>query len=317
MAVVAGTDKPTAAQYNSIQTTMNTVLATRWGQTPSSSQLTLPGTSTKITSAAWTNLRSDILKANRHIYLVANRGTLTDPTTSTVIAAADYNAYETMANDSSTNYLQFPYDHPLGSINSVGFQMSSIPQWGRSTRSKLQYVLLGRFPSNAGARYFYNSGGQTRFDTILTGAGVANVGSKDYSWRSAVNEMGTLVMTANATTSINTTAGLGGTGSAIGWYQLTTSDQLVFSKSTTTYSPNSIKIYARCNGDPATTATILTLTIVYFDENDPAGTYTIDEDVGATFQVNLASYYSSGTGEVNVTGYRPNLELSTGPTVLA
>jgi hypothetical protein len=50
MAVVAGTDKPTAGQYNSVQSTINTVLATNYGQTPNSSQIALPGTSTKVTS---------------------------------------------------------------------------------------------------------------------------------------------------------------------------------------------------------------------------------------------------------------------------
>ena len=35
----------------------------------------------------------------------------------------------------------------------------------------------------------------------------------------------------------------------------------------------------------------------------PAGTYTIDEDVGATVTISLNGFYGSGTGEVDVTSY--------------
>ena len=308
MAVVAGTDKPTAAQYNSIQSTMNTVLATRWGQTLSSSQLTLPGTSTKITSAQWTNLRSDILKANRHQLNPAAVGTLTDPTTSTVIAAADYNAYETMANACLTNYLLFPDNSTLSTTTSLCNVVKSPGDgapWGRTGRNTLKIIISIDFPvtvaTNAG--YYFNSGGQLRFNSSYADGFVGTSGTKDFSWKSAANEMGTVVFGANSTRTLAGATGAG-TGSSIGWYQLTGTDQLIYTKNTSTYTPNTIKIFARfISGGVNQVA----WTVEFEDLNDPAGTYTIDEDVSAVVTTSASKYYGSGTGEVSVSGYSPTL----------
>ena len=305
MAVVAGTDKPTAAQYNSVQSTINTVLATRYGQTLSSSQLVLPGTSTKITSAAWGNLRADILRANRHQLNPAAVGTLTDPTTSTVIAAADYNAYETMANACLTNYLLFPDNSTLSTTTSlcnVAKSPADGAPWGRTGRNTLKIIISIDFPSTAttSAGYYFNSGGQLRFNSAYTFGSIGTGGTKDFSWKSAANEMGTVIFDANST---RTLAGPGpaGTGSAIGWYQLTGTDQLIYTKNTSTYTPNIIKIHARF------VSPSIVFTIQYVDLNDPGGTYTIDEDVSAVVTTSASKYYGSGTGEVSVSGYSPTL----------
>jgi hypothetical protein len=313
MAVVAGTDKPTAAQYNSVQTTINTVLSTRYGQTPASSQLALPGTSTKITSAAWGNLRSDILKANRHQLNPAAVGTLTDPTTSTKIAAADYNAYETMANACLTNSLLFPDTSTISTTTSL-VDVAWAPAsgaWGRTGRNTLKIIIRVDFPvtvaTNAG--YYFNSGGQIRLSGAFTGGTIATAGTKDFSWKSAANEMGTVIFGANSTRTL-AGATVPGTGSSIGYNQLLSSEQLIFTKNTSTYTPNTIKIYARF-----VTPSIF-FTIEYEDLNDPAGTYTIDEDVSATVTTNASKFYGSGTGEVDVSAYSPTLGTSSG-TVIA
>ena len=301
MAVVAGTDKPTAAQYNSIQSTMNTVLATRYGQTLDSSQLVLPGTSTKITSAAWGNLRADILRANRHQLNPAAVGTLTNPTTSTVITAADYNAYETMANACLTNYLLFPDNSTLSTISNLSnwSHPPSSGAWGRTGRNTLK---IQSFPgiSTTMAQKYFDSGGQLRFSVSFTGGtNIGTSGTKDFSWKSAANEMGTVVFGANSTRTLAGATGAG-TGSSIGWYQLTGTDQLIYTKNTSTYTPNTIKIFARfISGGVNQVA----WTVEFEDLNDPAGTYTIDEDVGATVTISLNGFYGSGTGEVDVTSY--------------
>ena len=306
MAVVAGVDKPTATQYNGVQTTINTVLATRYGQTLNSSQLVLPGTSTKITSTAWGNLRADILRANRHQLNPAAVGTLTDPTTSTVIAAADYNAYETMANACLTNYLLFPDNSTLSTTTSlcnVAKSPADGAPWGRTGRNTLKIIISIDFPvtvaTNAG--YYFNSGGQIRLSSAFTGGtNIGTSGTKDFSWKSAANEMGTVVFGANSTRTLAGATGAG-TGSAIGWYQLTGTDQLIYTKNTSTYTPNIIKIHARF------VSPSIVFTIQYVDLNDPGGTYTIDEDVSAVVTTSASKYYGSGTGEVSVSGYSPTL----------
>jgi hypothetical protein len=300
MAVVAGTDKPTAAQYNSVQSTINTVLATKYGQTLDSSQIALPGTSTKITATAWGNLRADILRANRHQLNPAAVGTLTNPTTSTVIAAADFNAYETMANACLTNYLLFPDTSTLSTVSNLS-DWSHAPSsgaWGQTGRNTLK---IQSFPgiSTTMAQKYFDSGGQLRFRVSFTGGSVATAGTKDYSWKSAANEMGTVIFGANSTRTLAGATGAG-TGSSIGWYQLTGTDQLIYTKNTSTYTPNTIKIFARfISGGVNQVA----WTVEFEDLNDPGGTYTIDEDVGATVNIFLTGFYGSGTGEVDVTSY--------------
>jgi hypothetical protein len=308
MAVVAGTDKPTAAQYNGVQTTINAVLATNYGQTPDSSQIALPGTSTKITATAWGNLRADILRANRHQLNPAAVGTLTNPTTSTKIAAADFNAYETMANACLTNYLLFPDNSTLSStVESSSAWLPSNGSWGATGRNTLKLdiqVTLAAYP----APFYFNSGGQIRFSSTFTGGTVATPGTKDYSWKSAVNEMGSIIFGANSTRTLAGATGAG-TGSSIGWYQLTGTNQLIYTKNTSTYTPNTIKIYARYS------APIIYFTLEYEDLNDPGG-YGIDEDVSATVTTYVTRYYATGTGEVDVTNFSPS-PVTIGTSVLA
>lgn len=304
MAVTAEIDKPTAAQYNSIQSTINTVLSTRYGQTLASSALTLPGTSTKITSAAWTNLRSDILKANRHQLNPAAVGTLTNPTTDTKIAAADYNAYETMANNCLTNYLLFPDNSTLSTSENLTtlIHTSSSFAWGVSGSNTLvKLISINAAAPGATFPYFFNTGGQIRINTTFTGGTVATVGTKDFSWRSAAVEMGTVIIGANSTRTLAGASGPG-TGSAIGAYQLTSTDQVLYTKTTSTYTPNNIRISGRY-----ATPNQIVLRIDYIDSNDPGGTYTIDEPVTATVTTSYTLFYASGAGEVDATTWKPTL----------
>jgi hypothetical protein len=327
MAVVAGTDKPTAAQYNSVQTTINTVLATKYGQGTASSQIALPGTSTKVTATAWGNLRADILRANRHQLNPATVGTLTNPTTSTVIAAADYNAYETMANACLTNSLLFP-DNSTISSNTFVCDVEWRPAlgaWGRTGRNTMQATILLEGVGGASTdatNYFFNSGGQLRISAVFSGGTVATAGTKDFSWKSAVNEMGTIIFGKNNTRTLAGATGAG-TGSNIGFSQLNNNWQLIFTKNTSTYTPNKITIHAKTFTVPDVFTNLpqfkIAFVIQYQDLNDPGGTYTIDEDVSATLHSYVFAYYGSGTGEVDVTAYKPvfgsgsGIAISNGP----
>jgi hypothetical protein len=75
----------------------------------------------------------------------------------------------------------------------------------------------------------------------------------------------------------------------------------LYTKNTSTYTPNSIRISGRI-----VTNQIL-LKIEFIDSNDPGGTYTIDEPVTATVATGFNLFYASGVGEVDVTSYQPTL----------
>ena len=99
MAVSAG-GKVNASEYNAIYDIVQPILAgpapvdltssvstIAYGQAMTSSRLTIPATSTKITVAQWLGLRTDLLKCYNHQSSV--NGNLMTPTTTTVVAAAD------------------------------------------------------------------------------------------------------------------------------------------------------------------------------------------------------------------------------------
>lgn len=286
MAVVAGVDKPTAAQYNSIQTTIQSVF-NNYGNTAASSQLALPGTSTKITSAAWGNLRSDILKCNRHQQVSA--GSLTDPTTGTKIAAADYNAYETMANACSTNYLLDSGNYNTISTLGTASHNGTSPggPWGASGRNTLRHTFTLTWASASAANYFFNAGGKIRISSTATGGSIGTPGTKDYSWKSLANSVGTV-----------------GLGYSM-WNGLSGSITQQYTLSASTYVPNVYKIFANKSG-----ASAIQFYIEWEDLNDPGGTWTIDEDVTATITSTIEQYYASGVNQIDVSGYLPTISSS-------
>jgi hypothetical protein len=286
MAVVAGVDKPTAAQYNSIQTTIQTVF-NYYGNTASSSQLALPGTSTKITSAAWSNLRNDILKCDRHQQ--ASPNSLDDPTTSTKVSAAIFNSYETLANSCLTNYLldSGNYD-TVNNLTTISHNGSSPGgPWGRTGRNTLRHTFILTWANDSAANYFFNAGGKIRISSTATGGTTATVGTKDYSWKSLVNTVGTVSL-----------------GYSV-WSTLGGSISQQYTRSSSTYTPNVYKIFANKSASNA-----IQFYIEWEDLNDPGGTYTIDEDVSATITSTIEEYYASGVGQIDVSGYQPTISNS-------
>jgi hypothetical protein len=280
MAVVAGVDKPTAAQYNSIQTTIKTVLD-YYGNSAASSQLSLPGTSTKISVTAWNNLRSDILKCNRHQQ--PSPGSLTEPTTGVKIAASDYNAYETMANACLTNYLS-----DSGNYNTVTnlTTATNAGGWGATGLNTLRHSFLLTWASATAANYFFNAGGKIRISSTFTGGTVATVGTKDYSWRSLVNSAGTQ-----------------GFGYST-WTSLTGANSRIYTITSATYNPDKLEIYANKPG-----ANSIQFYVEWEDLNDPGG-YGIDENVTATASSIIEQYYASGVNQIDVSGYLPTISAS-------
>ena len=116
--------------------------------------------------------------------------------------------------------------------------------------------------------------------------------------------MGTITMNYNSTTN----TGSGTPASSIGFYQLTTSPQTLFTKSTSspTYTPNQYDIYAQVDG----TGSIITFTLSFKDlsgqPNPPWGT---DENVEGTLTSVVQGYYASGSN-VTVGGYVPSVTTS-------
>ena len=160
------------------------------------------------------------------------------------------------------------------------------------------------YSASDAARFYFNSGGELRIDLNLTG-GNSVAGDqtatppyqKDEIWQTMMNTMGTFKLARENSTSTGS-----GTGSSIGYYDLTTANQLVFEKDGSgVYAENRIKIYAKKNTD----GSVLTFQ-VDLEDNDlgddttPSDPYpvAIDENVGGTTTSTVSTWRATGLVEV-------------------
>jgi hypothetical protein len=281
-----------ALDYNNIQSKIGQILGTGAGnygynQTVLSSQVAV---NQKITALQWQNLYNDLIAARTHQTNANETGNLTYPTTSTQIKESDRAAYQSYVNVIDTNRLITP---PTG--------QATLETYVTGTRSSswngtITHSVTLTFANANTARGFFNAGGNIQFSASHT-PDVSTL--KNNSWQTMLANMGTIKMTYAATT--NTGSSTGVTTTSIGFYQLTTSPQLIFQKLTeqSLYSPNQYDVYANINGP----ATAITFSIQFIDlstgttENTQASTsnpFRVDEDITGTLSSKVEGYRPSG-----------------------
>jgi hypothetical protein len=147
-------------------------------------------------------------------------------------------------------------------------------------------VILTFTDSNA-ARYFFNTGGNIQFSAAMT-PDVANL--KNTSWQTMLTNMGSIIMNYNTTV----VTGSGTASGGIGFYQLNTSQQLLFQKLTEepTYTPNQYDVYASVNAG----GNIITFSIQFSDlaTTSGHGSYGVDENVTGTLVSTVRGYRATG-----------------------
>lgn len=240
-----------ANDYNVIQSKIALVLGSGsgtkgYGQTIASSQV---GTSSLITVAQWSNLRTDIARCRQHQTGVA-LGTrapedpgyvagsdLPIPTTAKQVKDTWRSAYLAMANDADTSFLVSP--PPVGqySISNLVTPQIRNTAWNGT----IQQDVVITWTTADEARYFFNSGGQFQFTAERSGG---SSGLKNSTWTAMLSSMGTISMNHTQTTCTGT-----GVTSSLGFYDLTTTNNLIFEKDAPAgaYAPNKYYIYARVN----------------------------------------------------------------------
>ena len=282
----------TATDYNSIQTVISQVLGTGsgnfgYGQTPASSAVTQL---TIISSINWVNLRTDILNSRLHQTGIDYSSSLPAPAVGVTVTDLFRSDMLTMANLASASRLVSPPESQIARINVVPSKVRT-----DSWNGTLTQIITVTFASNDAARHFFNTGSSFEFTAsnvppTLTNASTA----KSESWKNLLLNMGTISFNYSSTVSSN--YGLPGFSginqSAIGWYQLTATNQEVFRKDSEsgTYGQNDYHIFAR-----KTAENILVFTITFQDDsgqpNPPWGT---DEDVYGTLTSTVQVRRSSG-----------------------
>jgi hypothetical protein len=269
----------TAAGFVTIQNKAESLLgtgaATRgYNQTVLSSDVF---TGNQITRAQWDLLKTDIINILYH-----QNGELPNIVT---VNSGDVIIYG--AGHPNTNY-----DTLLATAEanrfSVAASQSTVTSRGAATytsawSSSAQFTLTVTFGTADQGRYFFNSGGKIRLNTVISG-GTGN--SQHNAWVNFLNSVGIRSFGANTDPSIN-------------YYTLTNSFQTYYQSSLSTpYSANNYRLEARTNvsNNSTGTATILTLRVTLTDAYVPQGAAPAPSDqVDGTMTISVEELKAAGT----------------------
>jgi hypothetical protein len=281
-------NKIVATDYNAIQAKINLVLGTGtgnfgYGQTVTSGQVSLEN---KIEASQWNALRNDLLKARQHQTGLNETGNLALPTTSATIKEADRAAYNNFADVITTNKLITP-PASQGTLATLSTVVRTTP-WNSTTSQTITCT----FSSANTARHFFNAGSNLKFSASFTDYTTDGSLLVNESWNILLANMG--IITFNATTTTNTGTG---TAQTIGYYNLNTTNQLIFQKyvetSNPSYYPNQYDLYARLG----TTDNEIIFTPTFSYTGGPFGPTTgqVPEPANGKLTSILQMYYATGT----------------------
>ena len=269
-----------ATDYNTIQSNVNNILGIGsgdygYGQSVASSQV---ARTNRITVAQWNALRTDLLKARNHQTSVDESGTLTIASTTTRIREADRLAYSTFSNLITTNRLVTP-PSTQASLTTLQTVTRTSP-WATTISHQVTITFL----SENDSRFFFNSGSSIKFSSSMTGysAGISLLVNQ--SWATLLTNMGIISFNAYSTTASGT-----GTAQAFGFYNLTTTNQLVFTKlveAGNQYTPNQYQLYVRKSGN----SIVFTPTWSYVSD----GNYGNFEPANGTLTSLVQAYTATG-----------------------
>lgn len=292
-----------ASDFNALQSNVALVLGSGsgnygYGQAVTSSQVSA---NARISVAQWSNLRLDLLRCIQHQTNNDYTTTLTTPGTSVKLTSEIYDAYKSVSDAIGPGRLALPSGQATRAVlNSA--QRSTAWNGVISHVVQVNFIESTLYPGTYESRYFFNAGGKIEITVSKTeGSG----GAKNMSWDALLSNIGTITFDYDTTSSSGT-----GVGSSIGFFDLTTTYQTVFTRAlgpSEGYYPNSYYIQAKVNN--TTTRSQILLNIVFNDEsgqpNPPWGT---DELVDGTITSTVQTYRATGN---NVTVPQPTSPAST------
>jgi hypothetical protein len=276
MSIASGT-KIFAADYNAMQSKVANVLGTGsgdkgYGQAVASGQVSVGDT---ITAVQMQNLKTDLNKIAFH----QNNAATSAPSivANSRIDASDWAVYDSQATSLESSRFNLSTSQ---STKIVNLQPTFTTWNGLQTHN-----VTVDFGSATSGRYFFNAGGEIILEPSHSGDTLA----KGASWKALLASFIPVRIKSSTTTA------QAGTGSAIGWYGLSTSNQTVFTIAATgTYAGNSYTVKARCDvaDNSAGTARYLYLTI---ELNDSGANPGSDLNVDGTTTNTVSNLRATGS----------------------
>lgn len=260
-----------------------------YGQTTTLSAVTAGST---ITATQWSTLIARLNSILTHQFGVGSG--ITSPVAGNVITAISSlsgnitTAFNNRANFNNTR-------------SSVTSDTTRNGTWDAASPTTFQQVRTVTFTSADTARYFFNAGG--RLQLKLSASGAAGT-TKESTWVTLINT-NLAAMNLDFTTSGRTGTGatLTTNGSAIGYWDLTTSDQTLIrlTEDTSPYTANYLDILCRVAGAAGTNGGLGTQVIFTIDYVDGA-TDTFDDSVNLTINCQVDVYKPETTNLTDVVG---------------
>lgn len=206
-----------------------------------------------------------------------------------LISASEYNNVETKSSSLSSG--RFNIDSGELSLH-AGTSDARTTNWSAAINCVFRYS----FSNFAEARYFFNSGGALNISGTITGYS-EGAGWDGAGFNGIFTNMGTVTMDYTQTTQ----SGIGGTTTAIGYYDLTTAWQQIFSMDgavspyvyTYPYQDTYLNIYARYQGLGALVDIYVILT--------PGVGRTVDGTTTITSQYRKLDDQTSGSQSLSIT----------------
>lgn len=282
-----------ASDYNAIQTAVATILGSGYvgssgtpygsgyGQAVTSTQATAgyigssAQTGTVVTASSGSGniaaLATDILK------IAAHQGTtVTLPSAianfssanNRQIQASDFTTLSSIVGTLFTNRFNIAAGQFSTETLSTGTRTTS---WG-SGNSSISHNITVTFADANTARWFFIAGGKVQFTASRTGGSST---TQNADWTNLLSNMGTISFNYNSTSS---SAGTGTASSSIGWFNLTTSAQTIYTHSGnmesggSRYASNSYTVTAATNAG----LTQLILSVTFSDTHTNAYSDFVD-----------------------------------------
>lgn len=138
------------------------------------------------------------------------------------------------------------------------------------------------FASADQARYFFNAGG--RLSLVASQAGDFTANAKETNWATLINAIGTIHLDQLTSTRTGTGETLTTNGSAIGYWDLTTSNQTLIrlTEDTSPYTANYIDIFAKVAGAAGSNGGLGTQVIFQIDYVDGSADGGFNDGISGT-----------------------------------
>lgn len=232
-----------------------------------------------VTATQWSTL---IARLNSALTHQAGTGSgITAPTSGDLIAYLA--ALSGKVTDAFNNRLNF------NSIRGAGSTTNYDGVWSAGSPTSFTQTRTITFASGDAARYFFNGGGQIGLTLSVAAGGSDN--PKESAWTTLLSQVGTVEFMQTSSPRTGTGGTLTTDGSAIGYYDLTVTDQTLIKLTSLSanYTANYVEVLARSNGVQGANAdagSVITFTINYVD-GAADSTYTADDQISMTVRAGL------------------------------